>query len=143
MRHTPDLVDYEGVFPSKRSRHGESEPVRNTVFKQREIEGPPSQPADGETSAADVPPRLIDVEAGQWQAKKGHGLTFACLFVFSIVLYFRPYETIPALASFRSMAFYTGIVTLAVYLVSQLALEGNLTARPREVNMVLLLGVAA
>jgi O-antigen ligase len=41
------------------------------------------------------------------------------------------------------MAFYIGIVTLAVYFVSQLSIEGNLTARPREVNMVLLLGLAA
>jgi putative inorganic carbon (HCO3(-)) transporter len=41
------------------------------------------------------------------------------------------------------MAFYVGIVTLAVFFVSQLMLEGNLTARPREVNMMLLFGVAA
>ena len=84
----------------------------------------------------------MEVEAGKWQAKRGHGLTFACLFVFSIVLYFRPYELIPALSSFKSMAFYVGIVTLAVYFITQMVVEGNLTARPREVNMVLLLGIA-
>jgi putative inorganic carbon (hco3(-)) transporter len=140
MRSNPELLDYEGVFPSKRSRPAEEEPIGKSVFKQLDLE----QPSKPSTDAADVeaPPRFVDVEAGQWTGKKGHTLTFACLFVFSIVLYFRPYETIPALASFTSMAFYTGIVTLAVYLVSQLALEGNLTARPREVNMVLLLGVA-
>ena len=85
----------------------------------------------------------MELEAGQWTGKRGHGLSFACLFIFSIVLYLRPYEMIPALSSFKTMAFYTGIVTLAVYFVSQLVLEGNLTARPREVNMILLLGVAS
>lgn len=142
MRHTPEVLDYEGVFPSKRSRPGDTTPVRKTVFKDRDLDQPSETPSKSD-SDAEAPPRFIDVEAGQWQAKGGHGLTFACLFVFSIVLYFRPYELIPSLSSFKSMAFYTGIVTLAVYFISQLALEGNLTSRPREVNMVLLFGLAA
>jgi O-antigen ligase len=41
------------------------------------------------------------------------------------------------------MAFYTGIVTIAIYGISQLSMEGNLTARPKEINLVLLLGLAA
>ncbi|HJP91482.1 MAG TPA: O-antigen ligase family protein [Pyrinomonadaceae bacterium] len=142
MRYNPELLDYEGVFPSKRSRPAGEEPIGKPVFKELDLEHPATQPADS-APREELPPRFVDVEAGQWTAKKGHSLTFACLFVFSIVLYVRPYETIPALASFKQMAFYTGIVTLAVYVVSQLSLEGNLTARPREVNMVLLLGVAA
>jgi len=85
----------------------------------------------------------MEVEAGKWTKSRGHGLTFACLFVFSIVLFLRPYELISALSSFKSMAFYVGIVTLTVYAVSQLIAEGNLTSRPREVNMVLLMGLAA
>src|SRR5215213_209925 len=85
----------------------------------------------------------MEVEAGKWQDKRGDGLTFALLFVFSIVLYFRPYELIPALSGFKTMAFWVGIVTLAAYFISQVVTEGNLTARPREVNMVLLVGLAA
>ena len=85
----------------------------------------------------------MEVEAGKWTRQRGHGLTFVCLFIFSIVLFLRPYELIPALSSFKSMAFYVGIVTLAVYAVSQLITQGNLTARPAEVNMVLLMGLAA
>lgn len=85
----------------------------------------------------------MELEAGQWTGRRGHALTFACLFLFSVVLYFRPYELIPALSSFKTMAFYVGILTLLVFVVSQLAFEGNLTARPREVNMVLLVGLAA
>ncbi|HEX6284790.1 MAG TPA: O-antigen ligase family protein, partial [Pyrinomonadaceae bacterium] len=49
----------------------------------------------------------------------------------------------PFLSGFMQMAFYTGVATIAVFAVSQLGLEGNLTARPREINLILLLGAAA
>jgi O-antigen ligase len=142
MRHTPEVLDYEGVFPSKRPSAGQGEPVRNPVFQEPEFERPHKQPKVSLTNA-DGSPSFMAVEAGKWQARNGHGLTFACLFFFSVVLYLRPYELIPALSSFKTMAFYIGIVTLAVFFVSQLSIEGNLTARPREVNMVLLVGLAA
>ena len=146
MRYSPEVLDYDGVFRSKPSRPGDTEPVQNpSDVKENDIDQPVSpladipRPAD---AAEKERPSFLELEAGLWQSKRGHSLTFACLFVFSIVLYLRPYELIPALSSLKSMAFYVGIVTLAVYLVSQLALEGNLTARPREVNMVLLFGIA-
>jgi putative inorganic carbon (hco3(-)) transporter len=113
------------------------------VFKEIDLDKPSQKPAEvSDKDKKDEKPSFMEVEAGQWKEKRGHGITFALLFVFSIILYFRPYELIPALSGFKTMAFYVGIVTLAVYFVTQLALEGNLTARPREVNMVLLLGVA-
>ena len=142
MRRTPEVLDYEGVFPSKRRRPGEGEPVRKPVFKEPVLDQPAKDSTPPLTNA-DGSPSFMALEAGQWQAKNGHSLTFAFLFLFSVILYFRPYEMFPALSSFKTMAFYSGIVTLAIYFVSQLVLEGNLTARPREVNMVLLLGLAA
>ena len=142
MRHSSEVLDYEGVFPSKGSRPDNSEPDGSAVFKNLDINQPARQIADP-SEEKDRRPSFLEVEAGKWKAKKGHGISFACLFVFSIVLYFRPYELIPALAGVKLMAFYVGIVTLAVFFVSQLMLEGNLTARPREVNMMLLFGVAA
>src|SRR5438045_6578136 len=142
MRHSPEILDYEAVFPSKRSRPADDEPMGKPAFKQLDLEHPSKQPADSAEKTG-LKPGFMDVEAGKWQEKKGHSLTFACLFLFSIVLYFRPYELIPALSGFNTMAFVVGIVTLAVYFVTQLTLEGNLTARPREVNMVLLFGLAA
>src|SRR5215211_5467641 len=142
MRHTPEVFDYEGVFPSRRLRAGEGEPVRKTVFKEPALEQPAKTPAVSLTNE-DGSPSFMALEAGKWEPKQGHTLTFACLFLFSIVLYFRPYELIPALSSLKTMAFYTGIVTLVVYFVTQLVVEGNLTARPREVNMVLLMALAA
>ena len=143
MRNSPDVLDYEKLFPSKPSLPDEAESMGKSVFKEIGLDKP-AQKSDEvfDKDKKDELPSFMELEAGKWQAKRGHALTFACLFVFSIVLYFRPYELIPALSSFKSMAFYVGIVTLAVYAVTQLALEGNLTARPREVNMVLLLGIA-
>jgi len=143
MRHTPDALDYESIFPSKRPRPEDAESMGKGVFKQIDLDKPSQKPdAVSDKDKKDEKPSFMEVEAGQWTDKRGHGVTFALLFVFSIILYFRPYEMIPALSGFKSMAFYVGIVTLAAYFITQLAVEGNLTARPREVNMVLLLGIA-
>lgn len=75
--------------------------------------------------------------------KRGHAFSYAGLFLFTIVVYFRPYELIPALSWFTSMAFVVAMCTLLVFIPSQLTLEGTLTYRPREVNLVLLLCIAA
>ncbi len=72
--------------------------------------------------------------------RRGHALTYAGLFLFSFVLFYRPYEFIPLPSN---LAFWLAALALAVYLPSQLASEGTLTARPREVNLVLLLTVTA
>ena len=69
--------------------------------------------------------------------KRGHALTYAALFLFTIILYARPGEFYPSPLT-ASIAFITGVITLIVFIPSQLALEGNITARPREVNLVLL-----
>jgi O-antigen ligase len=79
----------------------------------------------------------------RWSTKRGHALGFAGLFLFTFILYFRPYEQVSFLASFTSMAFWTAVLTLALFFPAQLSLEGSLTARPREVNLLLLLALTA
>jgi O-antigen ligase len=69
-------------------------------------------------------------------------LSYLGLFLFTTVLYFRPYELVPALAGISSMAFWLAVPTLVVFMVSQFAIEGNLTVRTREVNLALLLLLA-
>ncbi|MCA1633287.1 MAG: O-antigen ligase family protein [Acidobacteria bacterium] len=69
--------------------------------------------------------------------KRGHGLTYASLVLFTVVLYLRPAELYPSPLT-ASIAFFIGTFTLAVFFLSQLTLEGTLTARPREVNLLLL-----
>jgi hypothetical protein len=61
------------------------------------------------------------------------------LFLFTFVLYFRPYELIPSLAGASSIAFIVALATLLVYLPSQLSAEGSLTAMPVEVKCILFL----
>ena len=78
-----------------------------------------------------------------WPAlKQGHTLSFAGLLLFTAITYFRPYELIPALSGFTSMAFWAAVLTLLAFIPTQISLEGTLTARPREINLVLLLLLA-
>lgn len=87
---------------------------------------------DGDVPTARVWPRL----------KRGHALGFAGLLLFTTFVYFRPYELVAALEPLSSGAYWIAVATLAVFIPTQLSLEGTLTARPREVNLVLLLLLA-
>jgi hypothetical protein len=153
MPSKPEALDYEGVFPIRR-RHAQEHDVQAEAWPSSAKDS--SFDAGERTSAtarrvtsADNHAAAIGmgsaqtVDAFEVLTRRGHSLSFFWLFLFSGVLYVRPYEFFPGLSSFTTMAFYTGVVTLLVYAVSQLGLEGNLTARPREINMVLLLGAAA
>jgi putative inorganic carbon (HCO3(-)) transporter len=73
--------------------------------------------------------------------KRGHVFSYAALFLFTIILYARPAEFYPS-ALTASIALFIGVLTLATFIPSQFALEGNLTARPREVTLVLLFCLA-
>jgi len=76
-----------------------------------------------------------------WVLRRGHFLSFVGLFLFTAVVYFRPYELIPALRGVTSMAYWLAFFTLVVFIPTQFGMEGTLTARPREVNLILLLGL--
>ena len=69
--------------------------------------------------------------------KRGHAFSYAALFLFTVILYARPAEFYPS-ALTASIALLAGIATLGFFVPTQLSLEGTLTARPREVNLVLL-----
>ncbi|HYJ47542.1 MAG TPA: O-antigen ligase family protein [Pyrinomonadaceae bacterium] len=93
----------------------------------------------GDLKPAARPSSSPSKKGESWVQKRGHALSYFCLFLFTAILYFRPYELIPALNGFTSMAFVCALITLGVFFPTQLSLEGNLTSRPREVNLVLLL----
>ena len=78
----------------------------------------------------------------KWNLKRGHALSYAGLFLFTLVLYARPAEFYPSPLT-TSLALYIALATLAFFLPTQLSLEGTLTARPTEVNLVLLFCVTA
>ena len=144
----PEAFDYDGVFPGRAGRERKSAAEIESwpnPGKLKHFDDAEYVPAGAPAPAVQKPATdsSFATQAGNWLRRRGHTLSFAGLFIFSIVLYLRPYELIPGLSSFTSMAFYTGVVTLVIYFATQLSLEGNLTARPREINLVLLLGVAA
>ena len=74
--------------------------------------------------------------------KRGHVLSFAALFLFTVVLYARPAEFYPSSIT-NSLALMVGVITLATFAATQITLEGTLTARPSEVNLVLLFTLTA
>ncbi|MGI8731733.1 MAG: O-antigen ligase family protein [Pyrinomonadaceae bacterium] len=118
----PDLLDADAPISPKDSRSN-----------GREVVQPQAQ------SAADP---LYPAELKNWLIRRGHMLSFIGVFLFTIAVYLRPYELIPALQPLSTMAFWLAIFTILVFVPTQLGLEGNLTSRPREVNLLLLLTLA-
>jgi putative inorganic carbon (hco3(-)) transporter len=74
-----------------------------------------------------------------WLARNGHGLTYFGLYLFSILVLFRPYELVSSLSFLSATAFYFAAVTLAIYIPMQLSTEGSLTMLSTEVKCILAL----
>jgi putative inorganic carbon (hco3(-)) transporter len=146
MRFKPGAFeDQEDIFPGRKNFGPGTdvpEQVWNVSGKSRSLDAEVirSAASTGNSISTWTPPFG---ERRGWIQRRGHTATFIALFIFSVVLYARPYETIPALSSFTSMAFFTGVATLIIFAFTQFSIEGTLTARPREINLVLLFGVAA
>lgn len=79
------------------------------------------------------------LESDRWIVRNGHDLTYVGLFLFTLVVYFRPYEWVPGLENFTSVALIFALATLLIYLPTQLATEGNLTILTTEVKCLLFL----
>lgn len=69
--------------------------------------------------------------------KRGHAFSYAALFLFTVMLYARPGEFYPSPLT-ASIALIVGLITLGFFIPTQLSVEGTLTARPPEVNLVLI-----
>jgi putative inorganic carbon (HCO3(-)) transporter len=127
--------DYEPVTPLARA------PRVGGAVAEDEAEAFGDSSAEPARQAADAGPpsgarRKSKTKPKAAALKRGHGLTYLSLFVFTAVLYLRPSELYPS-AFTASIAFVIGTFTLVVFVFSQLGLEGTLTARPREVNLLL------
>lgn len=133
----PILADYEPVLTSRKvEKNGKvtlaAGPSR-IISKETSVISPAEE--------LEVQP-LKPVVGSKWRLKCGHGLAYAALFVFTIVLYARPAEFYPSPLT-ASLALIIALSTLAFFIPTQLSLEGNLTARPPEVNLVLLFCLTA
>jgi len=76
------------------------------------------------------------LSSDRWLARNGHSLTYFALYLFSIMVLYRPYEIVPGLEFLSATAVYFGIATLAIYFPTQIATEGNLTIFPTEVKAI-------
>ena len=77
-----------------------------------------------------------------WIHKHGHSLSYAGIFLFTTIVFFRPYEMSPSLMWLSTSAFWVALVTIVIFVLTQLGLENTITARPREINLILLLVLA-
>ena len=86
--------------------------------------------------------RLL-LSGDRWLARNGHTLTYVGIYLFSILVLFRPYEIIPSLSFLSATAFYFALATLLIYIPTQFSTEGNLTAFSTEVKAVLVMTLIA
>jgi putative inorganic carbon (HCO3(-)) transporter len=157
MPNESRTFDYEPVIGSRpdaaREAVSEAWPRRGGARPDdtRDGEGQRGEARHGEAQAGEGRQRGPAAEAAssspllraeKWNLGRGHAVSFAGLLVFTVMLYFRPQDYWPWLAK-AYVALVPAILTLVAFVPSQLAAEGTLTARPREVNLVLLLCAAA
>lgn len=90
------------------------------------------------TSGVATPATKSETETPQI-LKRGHALTFAGVFLFTFIVFFRPYEFSPSLSWLSKGALITAIATLIFFIPTQLGLENRITIRSREINLILLL----
>ena len=90
----------------------------------------------GERSNSQFSETGLKESSSNW-LKRGHTFSYAALFLFTVILYARPSEFYPSAVT-ASLALVAGAITVAFFVPSQLSMEGTLTARPREVSLVLL-----
>ncbi len=135
------ILDYEPVTRSGRARIEEPEAPNLDPF----FAGESPRETDGGRQIKNSDSDVLAISSERhtnWLVRRGHIVSFAGIFLFTIAVYLRPYELIPALMPLHTMAFWVALATILVFLPIQLGLEGNLTSRPREVNLLLLLCAA-
>lgn len=132
-------ADYEALKPSKQVRETETSITGKTSAKILPL-------GDSKTSAVRLITKEPKVNVAQDQVgtnlrlKRGHSLSYVGLWLFTVALYTRPAEFYPSPVT-SSIALILGLITIGLFIPTQLSLEGKLTAPLREVNLVLLFGL--
>ncbi|CAN5723289.1 hypothetical protein BH18ACI4_BH18ACI4_16180 [soil metagenome] len=137
-----ESFDYEPIVPAgRKSSHPEEPSVSIPASHQRRPTAMgPGRPSDVTTLTANT--GIKTQPSIPQTVRRGHRLSYLGLLMFTIILYFRPQEYYPSLAPVP-IALMAALVTLLVFIPSQLALDGSLTVRVREVNLLLLLILTA
>lgn len=155
MSEKSNLFDYESLPARRLSRAVDEETFKPSSFGKTKEETEGTLRNYNRKRPQPVTPQVVEPNVGadqpvteankgfKWVVKRGHSLTFVGLFLFTCLVFFRPYEFSPRLLFLSKGAFWVAVFTILVFLVTQLALESRLTARPAEVNLILLLLVTA
>lgn len=152
MRNKFQLQDYEPVTPPPGRRYFSSPAPEADLAQIRALEpitginanAPPSGEPLSPVAPAPVPTRSKFSPSQAPPAtpgvlKRGHSLTYLGLFVFTFLVYFRPYELFPSLAWLSRSALVVAALTLAAFIPTQLGLENRISARLREVKLAVAL----
>ena len=149
MRNKFELQDYEPVTPPPGRRRLSSSETESDSSEIRAFEPAVviSTPIHPHSNAASAPVQNRSESSNPAQAptatslvlRRGHSLTYVGLFVFTFLVYFRPYELFPSLAWLSRSALVVAVFTLAVFIPTQLGLENRITAKLREVKLVVAL----
>jgi O-antigen ligase len=122
-------------------------PVRDRVQVPGSLKGP-KWLADAVTRPRPKQEKLAErdlelLRGDKWLVRNGHFVTYVLLYIFSVIVLFRPYEILPGFDWLAFSAFYVGVATLIIFFPSQLATEGNLTKLSTEVKAVLAMTLIA
>lgn len=145
------MSDYQPLINPRKRRKSSDDQGFSDEFQSRVAESEFTGPTKLNTApepATAIPltdPTGKDKKTASVQdfLRRGHFISFVGLLLFTAFVYFRPYEYSPSLMFLSTGAKWIAGFTLLIFLPSQLALEGNLTSRPREVNLLLLITLAA
>ena len=141
MKLTDESLDYEPLrrTPGSKSATADTEDTEFHFKKSAKakavaddldgngVSAKREKDAQRESAPREEKPELQET----WIHKHGHSVSYAGIFLFTALVFFRPYELSPSLMWLSSSAFWVALATVVVFLLTQLGLENTLTARPR------------
>ncbi len=145
MAEKSTFVDYDPL--TRKGSAGSAGDVEMGVsrsssrFNNEEWFEPEPKSEEQNAAAVDRPQPLNKSE--RWIFKQGHTLSYIGLFLFTFLVYCRPYELFPSLSWLSNTPFWVAVVTIAIFVPTQLGLENRITIRPLEVKLLALLVLAS
>lgn len=146
MRKKRKVHNYDSLVPSRRQRQS-TDRVDGTQANFRVL-----KEGSSAVAASNVPSTQLgsktqkDITSTKkpgpngskehWIQKRGHAISFAGLFVFTFLVYFRPYELFPTLSWLSRSAIVVALITIAAFVPAQLGLENRITSKPPEIKLV-------
>src|SRR6185295_7942499 len=147
MAEKSTFVDYDPLTRKRSAGSADSDDVEMGVSRgssrfnsETWLEREPKR-LENEAAAVARPQPLNRSE--RWIFKQGHTLSYIGLFLFTFLVYCRPYELFPALSWLSNTPFWVAVVTIAVFIPTQLGLENRITIKPLEVKLLALLVLAS